>query len=77
MQDQLLQYVKNYYLDMRKQAEFDVDDFSEDELTQNRTVTLPEFGTALGQYVVDHLSALVPETTSALQRLASGFLEWP
>ena len=77
MQDQLLQYVKNYYLDMRKQAEFDVDDFSEDELTQNRTVTLPEFGTALGQYVVDHLSALVLRQPVPLQRLASGFLEWP
>lgn len=74
LQDQLLQYVKNYYLDMRKQAEFDVDDFSEDELTQNRTVTLPEFGTALGQYVVDHLSALVPETTSAAPEIGFGLL---
>ena len=59
---------------MRKQAEFDVDDFSEDELTQNRTVTLPEFGTALGQYVVDHLSALVPETTSAAPEIGFGLL---
>lgn len=35
---------------------------------------MPEFGTALGQYVVDHLSALVPETTSAAPEIGFGLL---
>lgn len=74
LQDQILQYVKNYYLDMRKQSEFDLDSFSEDELTQQRVVTLPELGTAIGQYIVDNLSALVPATSSASQELGFGLL---
>lgn len=74
LQDQLLQYMKNCYLDMREQAEFDVNDFSEDELTQNRTIALPEFGAALGQCAIDHLSALAPETTSAAPETGFGLL---
>lgn len=74
LQDQILQYVKNYYLDMRKRAEFDLDNFSEDDLTSERIITLSELGMALGQYIVDHLSALVPETSSAVPELGFGLL---
>ncbi|PJM74125.1 hypothetical protein CS006_03015 [Bifidobacterium primatium] len=74
LQDQILQYVKNYYLDMQKQAEFDLNKFSEDDLTQDRTITLPELGTALGQYVVSHLNALIPYTDSAAQEIGFGLL---
>ena len=74
LQNDILQYVKQYYLDMSEKAEFDLYDFSEDELTQERTITLSELGTALGQYIVDHLNALVPDVNSAAPELGFGVL---
>ena len=74
LQNQILQNVKNYYNSMQQNAEFDIDGFSEDELTRTRTITLAELGTALGQYVVDRLSALIPPTTSATQEIGFGLL---
>ncbi|MBT1181951.1 DUF262 domain-containing protein [Bifidobacterium sp. CP2] len=74
LQDRILQNVKNYYLDKKKEAEFDLASFSEDDLTQSRVVSLPEFGTALGQFIVDNLPALVPNTSSAAQELGFGLL---
>ena len=74
LQDRILQYVKQYYLSMQANAEFDLQGFSEDELTQKRIVTLAEFATALGQYVTDNLSALVPRTSRAAQEMGFGLL---
>lgn len=74
LQDRILQYVKQYYMDMQKKAEFELQDFSEDELSKSRTITLAEFGTALGQYAVDHLTALVPQTSTAVQEIGFGLL---
>ena len=74
LQNQILQNVKNYYNDMQQNAEFDIEGFSEDELTRIRTITLAELGTALGQYVVDHLPALIPPSASAKQEIGFGLL---
>lgn len=74
LQDEILRYVKQYYLDMQEKAEFEVADFSEDDLTDDRNISLAEFGTALGQYVVDHLPALIPNSKSATSEIGFGLL---
>ncbi len=73
-QDEILSLVKSYYLDMEINAEFDLNDFSEDELNRNRTITLSEFGTALGAYVQSKLPALVPPSASAKNEIGFGLL---
>lgn len=59
---------------MSQNTEFDLEGFSEDELTQNRTITLSELGVALGMYVRDHIKALVPQTENAALELGFGIL---
>lgn len=74
LQDQILSYVKMYYAKMQQETEFDLDGFSEDELTQNRVITLSELGIALGMYIRDHLKALVPQTETAVAEIGFGVL---
>lgn len=73
-QDEILQYVKNYYSDMECNAEFDLNDFSEDELSRTRTITLSEFGHALGSFVAARLGALVSKNTNAQKEIGFGLL---
>lgn len=73
-QDQILDLVKNYYISMELDAEFDLNDFSEDELTINRSITLSEFGTALGTFVQQKLSALIPYSTNTINEIGFGLL---
>ncbi len=61
LQDAILDNVKRHYSDMINEAELELDGFSEDELTQNRDITLWELGMALGMYVQEELKALVPQ----------------
>lgn len=56
----ILDNVKRHYNDMIKNAEFELEGFSEDELTQNRIITLSELGIALGMFVQDNLKASYP-----------------
>ncbi|MEE6716615.1 DUF262 domain-containing protein [Schleiferilactobacillus harbinensis] len=73
--NEILQNVKNYYNDMAKNGSFELDDFSEDELTRTRKINLAEFGRALGQFVVERMPALVATTESkANNELGFGLL---
>ena len=74
LQDEILELVKSYYKRMENVAEFDLNEFSEDELTKERAITLSEFGTALGAYVVRHLPSLVPDTQSSQNEIGFGLL---
>ena len=73
-QDEILELVKDYYTEMANNTEFDLNDFSEDELTTNRSITLSEFGTALGAYVQKNLSSLVSDTPNSINEIGFGIL---
>lgn len=60
MQDEILGYVKDYYAEMESSAEFELNDFSEDELSRTRAITLSEFGHALGAIVGARLGPSYP-----------------
>ena len=74
LQCEMLANVKDYYASMSDHAVFDLDGFSEDELTQNRVVTLAELAIALGMYVKSHLKALAPQTDNKVVELGFGLL---
>lgn len=74
IQDEILSNVKQHYLDMSQSTEFELDGFSEDQLTQERTITLSELGVALGKFICDNLCALVPQTTNAVAEIGFGVL---
>ena len=74
LQDKILWYVKQHYYDMSQNTEFELDGFSEDELTQERTITLSELGIALGMFIRDQLNALAPQTNNAAAELGFGVL---
>lgn len=74
MQDEILGYVKSYYSEMESGAEFELNDFSEDELSRIRTITLSEFGHALGAFVGARLGALVSPATNAQKEIGFGLL---
>lgn len=73
-QDEILDLVKNYYTEMASSAEFDLNGFSEDELTANRQITLSEFGTALGMFVQKKLDSLVANTPNSINEIGFGLL---
>jgi len=56
---QILDLVKGYYQDMKADGEFEIDDFSEDEISSTRKINLAEFGRAFGTYVTGMIPALV------------------
>ena len=74
LQDEILDNVKRHYNDMIKNAEFELEGFSEDELTQNRIITLSELGIALGMFVQDNLKALIPQGENAVAEVGFGLL---
>lgn len=74
LQDEILDNVKRHYNDMIKNAEFELEGFSEDELTQNRIITLSELGIALGMFVQDNLKALIPQGENAVAEIGFGLL---
>ena len=74
LQDEILDNVKRHYNDMIKNAEFELEGFSEDELTQNRIITLSELGIALGMFVQDSLKALIPQGENAVAEIGFGLL---
>lgn len=74
LQDEILENVKSYYSAMENDAQFELNNFSEDELTLNRSITLSEFGVALGMLVQSRLSALVGESSNAANEVGFGLL---
>lgn len=56
--NQILNNVKNYYLSLQDKGEFDISEFSEDEITSSRKVNLAEFSRAYGKFTVDKLPSL-------------------
>ncbi|MEE1324649.1 MAG: DUF262 domain-containing protein [Bifidobacteriaceae bacterium] len=74
LQDEIIQLVKQYYLDMQNDAEFDISNFSEDDLTQARTISLAEFGRALGQFIAKRMPSLVSEASNSTQEIGFGLL---
>lgn len=74
LQDEILDNVKRHYNDMIKNAEFELEGFSEDELTQSRIITLSELGIALGMFVQDNLKALIPQGENTVAEIGFGLL---
>lgn len=74
LQESILWNVKQHYANMSQSTEFELDGFSEDELTQERTITLSELGIALGMFIRDNLKALAPQTDNAAAELGFGIL---
>lgn len=72
IQDEILNLVKKYYTDMER--EFDLNNFSEDELTATRKITLSEFGMALGSYIQKRLNSLIPGTEKSANEIGFGVL---
>lgn len=74
LQDKILEYVKFYYSSMETKAEFELNDFSEDELSKSRVITLSEFAVALGAFVHELLPSLVGDTLSTQNEIGYGLL---
>ena len=74
LQDKILEYVKSYYSNMETNAEFELNDFSEDELSKSRVITLSEFAVALGAFVHELLPSLVGDTLSTQNEIGYGLL---
>lgn len=73
-QDKILGLVKDYYTEMSNNTEFDLNGFSEDELTAERSITLSELGTALGMFAQRNLSSLVSDTPNSINEIGFGLL---
>lgn len=54
----ILENVKEYYTNIINESDFELDNFSEDEITDTRTINLAEFSRALGDFAVAKLPAL-------------------
>lgn len=74
LQDRILELVKSYYSNMESKAEFELNDFSEDELSKSRVITLSEFAVALGAFVHELLPSLVGDTSSTQNEIGFGLL---
>lgn len=73
--NEILQNVKNYYNTVLSKGGFDIDNFSEDELTSTREVNLAEFGRSLGKFTVDRIPSLISlGDDSAVNEIGFGLL---
>jgi len=65
--DEILNNVKEYYLNIvNDDNKFEIDDFSEDDITESRSINLAEFGRALGKFVVKRIPTLVSRSENAV-----------
>ncbi|MEE8725119.1 MAG: DUF262 domain-containing protein [Bifidobacterium crudilactis] len=64
-EEKILNLVKRYYQDAINKGSFDIDNYSEDEMSDKRTVTLAEFGLALGEFTANLLPSLITEGSAA------------
>lgn len=73
--DSILEYVKRYYRSIMANGEFEIDNFSEDDIEESRIINLAEFGRALGNFVVDRIPALISSNDkAAVNELGFGLL---
>lgn len=73
--DEILNDVKAYYNHVATKGEFEIDNFSEDDITKSREINLAEFGRALGNFVVDKIPSLVSVSDkTAINELGFGLL---
>ena len=56
---EIISNVKKYYLNMQDNGEFDVSDFSEDDITNSKKVNLAEFARAFGEFTVERIPSLI------------------
>lgn len=74
LQDRILGKVIDYYTDLADNAEFELLDYSADELIQKRVITLAELGRAIGAYIQEALPALAAGTDKTANELGFGVL---
>lgn len=74
LQDNILNNVIDYYEDQENNGEFEINNFSRDDLKNNRKITLAELGTALGQLVFDNLPSLFSKNEIKRNELGFGIL---
>lgn len=56
--NEILDSVKRYYLNLQDNGEFEISEFSEDELSSSRKINLAEFARAFGEFTVTRLYSL-------------------
>lgn len=73
---EIINNVKNYYIDMQSNGEFDVSDFSEDDITNSKTINLAEFARAFGKFAVGRIPSLISkrEKEKAYNEIGYGLL---
>lgn len=57
--NEILDSVKRYYLGLQENGEFEISEFSEDELSSSRRINLAEFARAFGEFTVTRLYSLI------------------
>ncbi|ANZ61097.1 hypothetical protein AYR61_06915 [Secundilactobacillus paracollinoides] len=65
--NEVLSDVKNYYNRMTDEGEFELEGFSEDEITQNRIINLAEFGRAIGTMVTQRIPSLISKNDDKIK----------
>ncbi|WP_312982213.1 DUF262 domain-containing protein [Leuconostoc falkenbergense] len=63
-ENEIIKYVERYYDDLAEDAQFELSDYSSDDLKSSRKVSVAEFGTALGKMIVDKMPALISNDAS-------------
>ncbi|WP_164509863.1 GmrSD restriction endonuclease domain-containing protein [Lacticaseibacillus porcinae] len=72
--DEILENVKDYYRKMRSKGQFEVSDFSEDDLTESREINVAEFARALGSFVLSRIPALMSDSNKNANEIGFGLL---
>ncbi|WDF82926.1 DUF262 domain-containing protein [Lacticaseibacillus pabuli] len=72
--DEILKNVKDYYIGMGQDGKFEVSDFSEDELSDSREISVAEFARALGRFVLTRIPALMNDTDKNRNEVGFGLL---
>lgn len=72
--DSILDYVKKFYTNLQDNSEFELNNFSEDEITNSRKINLAEFGRALGEFVVDKIPSLMAGKQNDSDKIGFGIL---
>lgn len=76
-QNEILNNVKNYYIDKQTRAEeyeFILTGFSEDELTRSKKINLFDLGVAIGKFTQKRLSSLITDTEKSKNEIGFGLL---
>lgn len=72
--DEILRYVKEYYNKIRNNSAFELENFSEDDITSNRLINLAELSRAIGAFVVDRIPALVSKKDKSNNEIGFGLM---